>query len=203
MEQNSTTGAKGGPWSNETHTQLHPNNYNSGLVKFIKNYIRPYNFLEFGCGEGHLANALAEQLDISNSYCIEPLVQCNIAPNRGLELLNFDLTKDQIPAKIQKKFDLIVSIEVAEHIDKRYHKALFDFLAFSAEQYVIFSGARVGQGGHGHVAERQEHEWRQEFVSRGCLFCPVLTTVARKLSDYKNVNHCLNLQVFVKLSDNL
>jgi hypothetical protein len=58
------------------------------------------------------------------------------------------------------------------------------------------SGARPEQGGHGHVAERPEAEWRQEFVSRGLAFEPDLTRLAREMCDEMNIIHRRNIQVF-------
>lgn len=85
---------------------------------------------------------------------------------------------------------------MAEHIPIDKHEALFDFLVSHAGRIIVFSGARPGQGGHGHIAERAEHEWREEFVKRGCRFDPRLTIQARSMCNPRNINHRQNLQVF-------
>jgi O-methyltransferase len=169
-----------------------------GLVRFIAEYIHPQNFLEFGSGEGNLANAIADHVQLTDSYCIEPLIECRMEKEKGLNLLNIDVFSQEIPNILNKKFDLVLSIEVAEHIERSRHEELFDFLVSRTGKYVVFSGAHIGQGGHGHVAERCEDEWRNEFVQRGLQYEPKLTIKARNLCNSKNINHRRNIQVFSK-----
>lgn len=193
-------GKTGGAWTAETHAKLYPGNLNMGLVRFIAEYIHPQNFLEFGSGEGNLANAIADHVQLTESYCIEPLAMVPMQWDKGLNLLNIDIFSQPMPDIINKKFDLVLSIEVAEHIEQARHEELFDFLVSRTGKYVVFSGARLGQGGHGHVAERSENEWRKEFIYRGLNYEPRLTIKARNLCDPKNINHRRNLQVFSKPS---
>ena len=101
-----------------------------------------------------------------------------------------------MPSVLDKLFDTVISIEVAEHIPLEQHEALFDFLVSRAGRMIVFSGARPGQGGHGHIAERPELEWREEFTKRGCIFDLELTINARNQSNTRNINHRKNLQVF-------
>ena len=88
---------------------------------------------------------------------------------------------------------------MAEHIDKRFHTPFFDFLVSRANKWIVFSAARPGQGGHGHISERPELEWRAEFEQRGCVFDSKMTAVARTMSDQKNINHQRNVQVLAPL----
>jgi O-methyltransferase len=189
-------GECGGPWTAETHNSLYPGNLNQGLVRFIVRYLRPKNFVELGGGVAALANAVANSCELSDSYVIEPSVAVAVSTQRNLHLLNVDVTSAAPPPELDRKFDLVVSIEVAEHIDRSMHERVFDFLAARAGRWVVFSGAHPGQGGHGHVAERPESEWRQEFVSRGLAFDPRMTALVRSLCDAKNINHRVNIQVF-------
>ena len=189
-------GVAGGHWTVETHRTLYPNILNKGLARFIVEHIRPRNFLEFGSGVADLANLVAESCDLTDSYCIEPQITDPVAHHRNLHLLNIDIFSGPAPSVLDAKFDLVLSIEVAEHIEREKHEFLFDFLGARAGRWVVFSGARPGQGGHGHVAERPEQEWREEFTSRGFLFDARMTGLARTLSDRKNINHRRNVQVF-------
>lgn len=189
-------GANGGAWTAQTHAALYPANLNRGLVRYIAEEIAPKDFVEFGSGECLLANALAAELNLSPSYCLEPFVRAAVRVDRGLSLLNVDATHQPTPSVLNHKFDLVLSIEVAEHVARDRHEALFDFLVSRARNSIVFSGARPGQGGHGHIAERPESEWREEFVSRGMLFDSDATLAVRAASDTKNINHRRNLQIF-------
>jgi O-methyltransferase len=195
--KNLLAGDKGGAWTADTHLNFKASRiHNQGLARFITSHIRPKNFLEFGGGLALLANEIANTCELTDSYVIEPDVVAHVDGTRNLQLLNIDITSAPPPLELDRKFDLVLSIEVAEHIERSKHEDLFDFLAARAERWVVFSAARPGQGGHGHVAERPEAEWREEFVSRGFAFDARMTALARTLSDRKNINHCRNIQVF-------
>lgn len=189
-------GKTGGPWSRETHLTVTKNIVNSGLGDFIVTRLKPTTFLEFGAGTGLLAHYIAERIPLAPSYCIEPLVSPPAQLPAPLGWLNVDIFADVQPPVPAGPFDLVLSIEVAEHIDRSKHSFLFDFLAARAGHWVVFSAARPGQGGHGHIAERPEEEWREEWVSRGFVFCAELTDEGRRMCNPRNINHRRNLQVF-------
>jgi hypothetical protein len=187
-------GQDGGAWTAETHETLYGVNLNRGLGRFIAEHLRPTDMLEFGSGTCDLANFIAECAPLEESYCVEPLIA---APTgRNINLLNIDIFSAPAPGALNRRFDLVLSIEVAEHIPLERHEALFDFLVARAGRWIVFSGARPGQGGHGHVAERPELEWREEFTKRGCVFDARLSALARTLCDARNINHRQNVQVF-------
>lgn len=187
-------GAQGGFWTADTHEQLYKGNLNKGLGRFIAGHLAPEDMLEFGSGVCRLANYIAGQRSLGPSYCIEPDIKVETADS--LNLLNINILEQPAPQVLNKRFDLVLSIEVAEHIDRERHEEVFDFLVARAGRWIVFSGARPGQGGHGHVAERPELEWRAEFETRGCTFDARLTALARTACDQKNINHRQNVQVF-------
>lgn len=187
-------GENGGAWTTETHKALYGKNLNFGLGNFICRHLKPTDMLEFGSGLCDLANLIADSMALDASYCIEPEIVADVRQN--LNLLNIDIFTTPSPRVLDRRFDLILSIEVAEHIPLDQHESLFDYLVARAGNWIVFSGARPGQGGHGHVAERTELDWRSEFSRRGCEFDPRLTGLARSMSDEKNINHRQNIQVF-------
>lgn len=189
-------GNDGGAWTSATHNRLHPGNLNQGLARFISEVLQPTDILEFGSGEGVLATALGKSRRLEPSYCIEPLVDQVFEAGLNLNLLNLDIFRQPAPLVLDRTFDLLLSIEVAEHVERDRHEALFDFLAARAGRWVVFSGARPGQGGHGHVAERPEMEWRSEWTQRGFLFDDRMTALARNRCDPRNINHRRNVMVF-------
>jgi hypothetical protein len=70
-----------------------------------------------------------------------------------------------------KKANVITCIEVAEHLHESAHSTLCDTLcnnlATGTENYLVFSAARPGQNGTGHIACRPAFYWAQEFIFRG------------------------------------
>ncbi len=199
MQNDILKGSKGGAWDEETHMKLHEKNFNQGMANFIVNKIKPKNFLEFGSGLGFLAKYLNDNLKLEKSYCIEPNnIKGLYNQMKTVEFLQLNIFNDKIPKEINTKFDLVISIEVAEHIERKKHDELFDFLVNHTNNWVVFSGARIGQGGHGHIAERDEEDWKSEFLKRGMVFDEKFTSLIRESCDKKNINHRKNVMVFYK-----
>lgn len=189
-------GKEGGAWDRQTHEKLYGKNLNTGLGDFVLQTVAPLDFLEFGSGLGGLASYIAERTELDPSYCIEPEVELDGDLGRNVHLLNLDILSTPTPEALKRRFDMVISIEVIEHIPLERHTEVFDFLVARAGRIIVFSAARPGQGGHGHVAERPELEWREEFLTRGCRFDPELTARARTQSNERNINHRKNLQIF-------
>jgi SAM-dependent methyltransferase len=70
------------------------------------------------------------------------------------------------------KFDLAISVEVAEHLSPDKATQFIDFLT-STSDTVLFSAAIPGQGGVRHVNERWQSYWHGIFRRRGfeCIDC--------------------------------
>lgn len=194
--QTGLPGQSGGAWTSETHNKLYGPNLNTGLGDFLSDHIQPSSFLEFGAGLCGLANYVGNKVDVADSFCLEPDVQVRDPLASGIQFLNLNILTTPAPQVLNRFFDLVLSIEVLEHVPRDNHDQVFDFLVSRAGRVIVFSAARPGQGGHGHVAERPESEWREELTGRGCRFNPELTALARSMSNERNINHRRNLQVF-------
>jgi hypothetical protein len=68
---------------------------------------------------------------------------------------------------LDRRFDLVQSLEVAEHITPAASEAFVENLARHAERFVLFSAAPPGQGGEYHVSERSYEFWRGLFAAHG------------------------------------
>jgi len=188
-------------WTAEEHLARYGPNFNNGMAEYIARTLKPASILEFGCGLGLYCHFLKTQLDVKTVLGIEPEPMGGVfdAPG-GPTQVAIDLFSDKHPQPLERKFDLVMSIEVAEHIPREKHDFLFDFLVSHTSNWIVFSGARVGQGGHGHIAERNEEDWKAEFLKRGMIFEDELTRNIRLACDSKNINHRQNLMVFKRLS---
>ena len=107
------------------------------LVDFI-NEKNIKSLVDFGCGNGYY---------VSN---ISPNIYCEAY---DLEITNAigkpkDLSK---PFKLKRKFDLVLSLEVGEHIDKESESVFINNIVNHSNKYVFMSWAIVGQGGTGHI----------------------------------------------------
>ncbi|MAA50597.1 MAG: hypothetical protein CMP83_10535 [Gammaproteobacteria bacterium] len=189
---------KSNEWTLIEHRKHHNNNFNDGLATAIYELFKPKTILEFGCGVGYYCNYWSNCEGVQTVHGIEPNKRDDkMFKNKNCKQLTFNLINDdESQFEFLDKYDLVVSIEVAEHIDRKYHDKLFDFLTKKSKNIIIFSGARLDQPGHGHIACRSEEDWRSEFLKRNKNFDIKNTNNLRNKSNKKNVNHRKNVQVF-------
>lgn len=74
-----------------------------------------------------------------------------------------DLTR---PIDLGRRYDLVQSLEVAEHLPPDAAPAFVDSLVRHAD-VVLFSASVPGQGGENHLNERPYEYWRDRFAERG------------------------------------
>ena len=67
------------------------------------------------------------------------------------------------PLKLGERFDLAISLEVAEHLTKARAQSFVDDLCHAAD-CVLFSAAIPGQGGELHINEQWQSEWAKCFA---------------------------------------
>jgi hypothetical protein len=70
------------------------------------------------------------------------------------------------PLSLDRKFDLVQSLEVAEHIDGARADVFVESLTRHGD-VVLFSAAIPGQGGNGHVNEQWPSYWIGKFADAG------------------------------------
>lgn len=70
------------------------------------------------------------------------------------------------PLDVPDRFDMAISVEVAEHLPpERSAGFVADLVALAP--IVVFSAAIPGQGGRGHINERWQSEWARMFAEHG------------------------------------
>ncbi len=63
----------------------------------------------------------------------------------------------------QGKFDLVICIEVIEHLTDDAASRLIRQIT-SSTNFILFSAAIPGQGGIGHISERLHEYWHNKFI---------------------------------------
>lgn len=71
------------------------------------------------------------------------------------------------PLSLGRSFDLVQSLEVAEHIDATHAEQFVQNLVDHSGGLILFSAAPPGQGGEYHVNEQPLQYWREKFATRG------------------------------------
>jgi 2-polyprenyl-3-methyl-5-hydroxy-6-metoxy-1,4-benzoquinol methylase len=93
---------------------------------------------------------------------------------------NFIVTDLEQPLNIRGSFDLVLCLEVAEHISE----ARADYFikdCCSLSKRVIFSAAIVGQGGTNHINEQPHSYWHKLFYLNGYKINTDLRDIVRTL----------------------
>lgn len=94
----------------------------------------------------------------------------------------------------EMRFDLVLSLEVAEHVPPAFTGELIQRLAKATAKYLVFSAARPGQGGTGHIDESMHNRtwWIDSFTNadRGggmgkLRYLPQLSRAMRHVTAYQ------------------
>ncbi|MCL6683736.1 class I SAM-dependent methyltransferase [Sphingomonas alba] len=79
---------------------------------------------------------------------------------------NFRAHDLSTPLDLKKSFDLVQTLEVAEHLPEGKAELFVDNLTRHGD-VILFSAAVPHQGGEHHVNEQPPEYWREKFASRG------------------------------------
>lgn len=119
--------------------------------------------IDVGCGIGTWLAAFKRRgsswvLGIDGHYVARELLQIDAS-----EFIGRDLRQ---PLDVGQRFDLAVSLEVAEHLPAERGPSLVAELTAIAPA-ILFSAAIPRQGGTGHINERWQDYWAGLFDDRG------------------------------------
>lgn len=132
------------------------------VAPLVADIFQPSSVVDIGCGEGHWAKAFedlgCDVTGVDGSYVKSPVIDNFISANLEKEFPKFD-----------KKFDLAVSLEVAEHLSPERAEDFADYYC-SLSDNLMFSAAIKGQGGVHHVNEQWHPFWLEKFAKRGFKF---------------------------------
>lgn len=127
----------------------------------------PESLLDVGCGDGIMVET-ARKLGV-RAYGIDQLVQ----PEWPTYFYHQNLVDAfRLEDNNEGKVDIVMCLEVAEHIHETAHGTLLDTIIGNLKDqgHIVFSAAPPGQDGTGHVATRQAEYWRRELTNRGMTY---------------------------------
>jgi SAM-dependent methyltransferase len=133
------------------------------IVPAVLDWFRCKSVLDVGCGTGGWLSVFGERgvpdlLGVDGDYVRRDLLQIPAALFKPA-----DLSK---PLALDRSFDLVVSLEVAEHLHPDVAETFVDSLVRHGD-VILFSAAIPGQGGTDHVNERTPQYWAGLFRDRG------------------------------------
>lgn len=139
------------------------------IVDVVLRYLSPTSVVDVGCGTGLFLEEF-EQRGVDTILGLDgPATKAVFRPD-GSNFHAVDLTG---PVELNRRFDLALCLEVAEHLPVESADCLVKTLTDLAP-LVLFSAAHPDQGGQGHVNERWPVYWYRRFAQHGYVALDIL-----------------------------
>jgi SAM-dependent methyltransferase len=128
------------------------------------------SIVDIGCGTG-------TWLSVAKEFGVEEIL--------GVDGVNLDQEELKIPRtnfinanlsqkfNLNKNFDLLICLEVAEHLPESSSNILIDTLTNHSD-FILFSAAIPSQGGQNHINEQWPEYWSDRFSAKGYFACNIL-----------------------------
>lgn len=152
-------------YSSKFYRDLTEGSFNSALevVPMLNALFNPKSVLDVGCGIGTWLKVFSDYgvkdiLGIDGDYV--NLSQMMIPKE---SFMPFNLSE---PLLLNRKFDLALSLEVAEHLPEDKADTIVETLVSHAP-VILFSASIPFQGGTNHVNEQWQSYWASKFISKG------------------------------------
>ena len=163
------------PYSQDFYVQRHQQTASAAraVLAVILDALPVDSVVDIGCGVGTWLSVAKEMgattlLGIDGPWVDPALMQIDRS-----ELLIQDL---QQPIRLNRRFDLALSLEVAEHVPALRAKSFVSDLCEASDQ-IVFGAAVPDQGGVGHLNEQWQSYWAALFAEHD--FCPIDCVRAR------------------------
>jgi SAM-dependent methyltransferase len=133
-----------------------------GLIRRFAEALPVDTVLDVGCGRGvwlaqWLRHGASEVTGVDGSYID--------AQSLHIPFSSFMARDVARPFSLGRKFDLVQSLETAEHLPESSSETFIDNLVGHGSR-ILFSAAIPGQGGEHHVNEQPWEYWRAKFAAR-------------------------------------
>lgn len=152
-------------YSNEFFDYINRGSIDSARVvtALLIEWLKPESVLDVGCGAGAwcrvwMDGGVRTVVGVDGTYVDMKSI---LIPESSF--VARDLSRQ---FHLDRRFDIVVSLEVAEHIPGESADVFVDNLARHGD-IVYFSAAVPGQGGEFHVNEQPLEYWRAKFFARG------------------------------------
>lgn len=138
--------------------------------------LAPSSVIDVGCGGGNLLEALRQRgCEVFGlEYAAVGVAACK---RRKIPVRRFNLERDSFTPP--KRYDVVCSIEVAEHLPAAAAERYVALLA-SVGETLVFTAAPPGQGGTDHVNEQPPSYWIAKLAAHGLFHDQTLSRTWRE-----------------------
>jgi SAM-dependent methyltransferase len=161
----------------------------SAMLEVMLEIFRPKSILDVGQGTGQ-AIAFFTKKGMTDVLGVEGSAEAIAASPFPEKAMCWNLDR---PLDLHRRFDVVYSFEVAEHIHPRYVDNLLQTFSAHGDR-VVMTAARAGQGGLGHFNEQPPEYWIRQFARFGFRYDAENT---QRLKDCKDI-WWENILVFVR-----
>jgi hypothetical protein len=180
-----------GYWLDKSETDTHL--FDKPLCDaLIEGQIHGYTWVDIGCGNGAYTMAIRAAGINCIGFDGSPLTY--ELTNGLCKVADFSFSVDI------GKYDIVLCLEVGEHIPKEYEQTFINNLCRASKRIIILSWAIEGQPGTGHVNTRNNDYIIDQMRMRGFMYC---AESSQHLKDLSTLPWFKNTILIFQLSWNL
>lgn len=132
------------------------------IPEVLKVFPTTQTVVDFGCGEGAWLSVFKE-----HECAVKGIDGYHVNLDRLLiEHNEFEQADLTFGFRVNQRYDMAISLEVAEHLPETSADQLVQSLCI-ASNVILFSAAIPGQNGEGHINEQWPSYWNQKFKENG------------------------------------
>ena len=159
------------------------------ILPLVAEFVHPQSVIDIGCGVGTWLAVWqkfgAEIYGVDGDYVDRSQL--------FIDEENFYPANLEERVTLNKRFDLAMSLEVAEHLSPERADSFVEDLTRLAD-VILFSAAIPAQGGVGHVNEQWQSHWAQKFLRFGYV---VVDCLRPKIWANDNIEFWYRQNIFV------